>query len=244
MAMSMRREDATAGGGIDGAMATIKEIGYVSKFDYGGRQSKTQAALRVVYAIDGMEKPWEQHYTLGASSRYEVADDGYSVEGKLNENSGAFRFFDNLQTAVEEQKLDLGTYCGDSVEPLEGARVQLKNVEYETVGGDTKKAPVIAAIEEAAKNGKKANGSGKGASKATADPAMETEAYIVALLDEDSPIKKADLPQLVQQAAKKNPNLKAITQQCFKEAWLYDDARPWDSDRKKGRIAKKEEDED
>lgn len=245
MSMVPRRENATSGGGIDGASATISEIGYVADFDYGGRQSKTQAALRVVYDIDDMDKPWEQHYTLGASGRYTVAKDGYSVEGSLNKQSGAYRFFDHLQTAVEAQGLDMDTYLGESVEPLEGARVKLKNAEYETVGGDSKRAPVIAEIIVEEKKGKAKGGAGKPAGKPakTVDPADAAEAFIQELLTETSPIKKGDLPSLLSQAAKKDPNAKAIVQMAFKEAWLYGEDRPWDSDRKKGKIALREAEE-
>jgi hypothetical protein len=241
MALVPRRENATEGGGIDGALATIKEIGYVQEFTYGGRQSKPQAALRVVFDIDDMEKPWEQHYTLGASSRYEVASDGYSVEGTLNKQSGAYRFFDHLQAAVEADSLDMDTYLGESVEPLEGLRVRLKNVEYQTVGGEDKRAPVIAAIIE---EDKKAKGKGGKAAAKSVDPADEAEALIEELLSEKSPIKKGDLPTLLGQAAKKSPNVKAIVQQAFKESWLFSEDRPWDSDRKKGVVKVREDDEE
>ena len=59
---SPRTKDAVAGGGIDGARAVIAEIGTVEEFTYGGRfKSDPQAAVRVVYEVEGLEKPWEDH---------------------------------------------------------------------------------------------------------------------------------------------------------------------------------------
>src|SRR3954462_742309 len=91
--LSLRTKDATKGGGTEGALATIAEIGFVDEFTYGGRQKdKTQAAPRGEFHIEGFDKPWEQHYTVGPSERYEVVADGDGIRslGKgtgLNEKS-------------------------------------------------------------------------------------------------------------------------------------------------------------
>lgn len=236
---SLRRKDATAGGGIDGATAVISEAEFVQEFDYGGRQSKTVAALRIVFDIEGFDKPWEQHYSVGPSDRWEVQDNGDSIKsmGKgagLNSSSNAFRFFDAFETACEASEKNPDDYLGEgSVAPLRGLGVRLGNIDYETAGGDPKKLIVVTAVLD-----EPAKGKGKPTAPKTADVEGDLETVISELLEDTPTIKKGDLAQLVAQAAKKHPAVKAMTQLAFKEAWLGDENRPWEYDRKAGKLKK------
>ncbi len=229
--MSLLKKDAASGGGIEGAFATLETVRFVDDFDYGGRVSDKQAAIFVNYEIDGRDKPWAQHFSLGKAAQYQVSDDGYSIKGKLNKSSVAAVFLGAFEDAVAKQGLDIDTYFGDGVEALNGLRVRLTNVSYETPSGDKKDAICVGEIvvdEPAVAK--------KGAAKAAASVDDITETVIQELLSETSPLKKADLPQLVAASAKGNPNVKAMTQLCFKEAWLADEARPWSYDRKAGKL--------
>lgn len=246
--MGLKREDAGAGGGIEGAAATIETAIFVDDFNYGNPSMAKQAALFVNFEIDGFDKAWAQNYTLGKAPAYELGDDGYTIKGKLNTGSVAYRFFDAFQKACEDQGLNVDDYLeGSSVKGLNGLRVRLTKVPYETAGGDPKEAIVVGSIltdEAPAKKAIPVNGNSK-ERKSFARPVVDvsdaTEAVIVGLLDATPVIKKGDLPQLVAAAAKKDPNVKAMTQQCFKESWLADEARPWTYDRRAGRLKAKED---
>jgi hypothetical protein len=253
-AFSLRTKDATQGGGIEGALATIQEIGFIDKFTYGGRQKDNpQAALRVVYAVDGMDRPWEQNHTLGPAEKYEVIADGYGIRsaGKqsgLNSKCSAFAFFTALEAAAEESGVDIDEIVPDeggvfTVEPLEGRRVTLTNIKFETVGGDKKDLPVIASfITEDTKPGKsngKANGKSGGKQLAiSVDEKLDNA--IVALLEEAPSIKKAKLSDLVFQANRKDADVKAMMNLTFKDTWLADETRPFNYDRKKGVLTAKD----
>jgi hypothetical protein len=231
--LSLRSKDATKGGGIEGALATISEIGFVDEFTYGGRQKDNpQAALRVVFDIEGQEKPWEQHYSVGPSSKYEVLADGDGIKslgkaGGLNEKCAALAFFRALEDAAEASELNIDDLMpeldegGQSVRELEGKQVHLTNAKFETVGGDTKELIVIASFEdgdaeEAPKSKGKSGGKSKGMSLEDA-----TAAIIKSLVDAASkPIKTTDLGNLVYQEDKKNPDIKAMMQLCFKNSFL------------------------
>lgn len=253
--MGLKREDAGAGGGIEGAAATIETAIFVDDFNYGNPSMAKQAALFVNFEIDGFDKAWAQNYTLGKAPAYELQDDGYTIKGKLNTSSVAFKFFDAFQKACEDQGLNVDDYLeGSSVKGLNGLRVRLTKVPYETAGGDPKEAIVVGSIltdEPAAKKGR-SNGrtgsvagtgrtNGAAAAPKTVDVSDATEEVIVGLLDTTPVIKKGDLPQLVAAAAKKDPNVKLMTQQCFKESWLGDAERPWEFDRKSGRLKARED---
>ena len=241
-AMSMRTSDATEGGGIAGALATITEIENVQEFEYpGGKGNGAQAALRVVYDIEGQDRPWEQHYTYGKSSRYTVLDDGNSIEGPgLNKNSNAFRWFENAEEAAEKAGIDLSDLHGDGdISGYKDRQVKLKNTPYETVGGDKKTLIVIDTFEtdEAPKTHK---GNGKTATaKGKVDLTELAQAAAVAVITEEEKVKKSDLPGLVFQANKKDPNAKAIMQLCFKESFLT--SGPWNYDAKRGILTPEDE---
>ena len=242
---SLRTADATDGGGIEGALATITEIEFVSKFTYGGRQKdKPQAALRVEYKIEGFDKPWEQHHTVGPTEKYEVVADGDGIKalGKqtgLNKKSSAFAFFNAVETAAEQAHLDLDELLPEiddenvhSIRPLEGRQVRLTNIKFETVGGDTKDLPVIASFETKEQS---ARGNGKSsASRGAGGVETKTEEAVKALLEAQTSVKKGDLSDLVYQENKKDKDVRAMMQLCFKESWLSDEARPWSYDKKKG----------
>ena len=229
--LSLRTKDASAGGGIDGAKAVVSEIGWVDEFTYGGRhKDKPQAALRVLLDIAGFEKPWEQHYSAGPSEKYEVVSDGDGIKslGKakgLNKNCSAYRFFEALEEAADAASIDIDDLLpeldggGHSVRELEGKSVILGNVQFETVGGDKKDLPVIVGFsedeEEDAPKGK--------AGKSKGGPSIEdqTGAIVKSLVDASSkPIKKSDLGNLVFQEDRKNPDIKAMMQLCFKDSFL------------------------
>lgn len=247
MAFSLRTKDATSGGGTEGASAVIAEIGFVGEFTYGGRQKdKPQAALRVVFEIDGFDKPWEQHYSVGPAEKYDVVLDGYGIEstGKasgLNKSCSAFRFFEALEAAASESGVDIDDLVPVddddvmSVRPLEGRTVTLTNIKFTTVGGDEKDLVVIGGVSDdaAPAKGKGAKSKG-GAAKSTKAVDAATEEAVSALIEEHTSVKKGDLANLVYQAHKKDAHVKAMMNLCFKEAWIADDARPWTYDKKKG----------
>jgi hypothetical protein len=262
---SFRREDATDGGGIEGALATIDEIGFVEGFTYGGRhKDKPVIALRTVYRVEGLEKPWEDHWPVGDESKYELVNDGDSVRsvGKgtgLNRKSGAYFFFDHLQTAIEEGDLDYddvlpeidGEGCR-SIRELEGKQVRLTVKPFTGVSGDTKDKAVIASFvseDEAPRtNGKAGQGnvkvtkggsSPKGSS--AEDIAEKAETIVVALIEAKTSVKKGDVANLIHQEAKKDPDVKAMMQYGFRENWLADEARPWAYNKKRGVLTAKEE---
>lgn len=244
---SLRKADQTQGGGA--RQATITEIAFVDDFDYGGRQSKAQAALKVVFEIDGFQKPWDQHCTVGPAEAWEVTDDGYGIArssgkaGGLNDSSNAGRFLGAAEDAAVAGSLDLDdVFVDNTVRALEGARVNIEKLKYETVGGDEKEMFVIESFIELGGTSKKAKKGG--GTKAGGNVESDTETVVLALLDDKSPLKKADLPTLVASAAKKNPNARAMTQLVLKDAFLFSEDRPWDSDKKKGTIKVRENDED
>lgn len=249
--LSLRTKDATSGGGTEGALATISEIGFVDEFTYGGRQKdKPQAAIGVVYTIDGFQKPWDQHFTVGPSDKYEVVSDGDGIRstGKatgLNDKSAAYAFFAAIEKAAEASNVDIDELLPNddgytSVRPLEGRRVRLTNIKFTTVGGDVKELVVPGEFvdDEPATKGK-SNGK---AAKASSSESVEekTEAAISKLL-EDSPVKKGDLANEVFGANRKDPDVKAMMNLCFKDAWISSDDRPWDFDKKKGVLKARED---
>jgi hypothetical protein len=179
---------------------------------------------------------------------WEVPDDGYGIarangkDGGLNDSSNAGRFFAALEDAAAASKLDLDDVLVDNtVRALEGARVNIEKLKYETVGGDQKEMFVVESIIELGGTKKKGKG---GSSKSGGDIEGDTETIVLALLEDKSPLKKADLPTLVAGAAKKNPNARAMTQLVLKDAFLFSEDRPWDVDKKKGTIKVRENDED
>lgn len=249
--LSLRTKDATEGGGTEGALATIEEIGFVDEFTYGGTQKdKPSAALHVVFNIEGFARPWDQHYSVGPSDKYEVVADGDGIRslGKgtgLNKKSPAFFFIESIETAAEEGKLDLDELLpeldegGNSVRPLEGRRIRLTNVKHATVGGDMKEYLVIAGFEEdeaPARGGKSASAKGSAKGKATAPDDVEdkTIAAVEALIEEHTSVKKSDLANLVYAANRKDADAKAMMQLCLKDAFIGSEDRPWSFDRKKG----------
>lgn len=239
---SLRKSDQTQGGGGP-KTATVSEIEFVGEFDYGGRQSKAQAALRVVFTIDGFQKPWEQHCTIGPAEAWEVVEGGDGIQrangkaGGLNENSNAGRFFGALEDNVSGA-MDMDDVLPDStVRALRGALVTIDKLQYETVGGDTKEMFVITGIEAlGGTKGKKAAGK---TSNGGGNVDAATEAVILELFD-GKPLKTKEVPNLISVAAKGNPNVRAMMQLAFKDVWLFDSKRPWDSDRKKMTITAKE----
>ncbi len=261
--LSLRTADATKGGGTEGALATITEINFVDEFTYGGRQKDNpQAALNVVFEIEGFEKPWDQNYTIGPSDKYEVIEDGDGIRSKgkgtgLNEKCSAYAFFAALEAAAAESDEDLDELLpeidggGNSVRPLEGRQVRLTNVKFETVGGDKKELIVIGSFEaEDAAPAKGKGGSGKAASvkgaKSKGGPSLDDKTIdaIKALLADKSPIKKGDLANLVYQDNKKDADVKAMMNLCFKESFLAEDGRPWEYDKKRGVLKATEADSD
>lgn len=252
---SLRPEDGTEGGGTEGALATITEIDFVQEFTYGGRyKDKPSAALRVVFEIDGFDKPWEQHYSIGPSEKYEVIEDGDSIKstGKqegLNKKCPGFAFLTSVSVAAEEAELDIdelvpaiddGCY---SVAGLREKRVKLTNKKLETVGGDMKEYILIAGFEDGAAASKSTKGSkssssskasGKSSRSSSDDIEEKTVEAVKSLIEENTSVKKGDLANLVYQENKKDPDAKAMMQLCFKESWVADDDRPWAYDKKKG----------
>lgn len=255
MGMSLRTSEAVDGGGVEGALATLETVRFVDDFNYGGRTKDYQAAIFVNLVIDGMDKPWPQNYALGKAVNYEVSEDGYSIKGKLNRSSVAASFLGALETAIAAAGLNEDDYLGETVEPLNGLRVRLTNIKYTNpVSGDIKDQIVVGSIvtDEPKQKGRakiqvttRTSPSGNKFNyhkpdpepvKAAVDVTGETEDIILGLLHETPIIKKGDLPQLVAAAAKSNPNVRAIMQQCFKETWLGEESRPWSFDRKTGRL--------
>lgn len=248
MGFSVRTKDATNGGGTEGAKAVIDEIGFVEGFTYGGRQKDNpQAALRVVFNIDGFDKPWEQHYSVGPDAKYEVVGDGDGIRsvGKatgLNKKCAAFTFFEALEEAAAEADIDLDDLLPEidgedtsSVANLAGKTVILTNKKFQTVAGDEKELIVIAGFdtdvsEPKGKGGKPATG------KASSSDAIEAKTVeaIEALIEEHTSVKKGDIANLIFQSYKKDKDVKAMMNLAFKEAFLADDERPWSYDKKKG----------
>jgi hypothetical protein len=229
--VSLLGKDATSGGGTEGALATIAEIGFVDEFTYGGRQKdKPQAALRVVFEIDGFDKPWEQHYTVGPSDKWESVEDGDGIRslGKatgLNKNCVARLVLGSIEAAAEAQDIDIDELLpemeggGRSVRPLEGRSVRLTNTKYELPNGDTKEAICIASFE-AEDDAPKGKSGKSGAKKGGASIEEATGEIVRSLLEDTASIKKGDLGNLVYQADRKNPDIKAMMQLCFKDSFL------------------------
>jgi len=229
----------------------VTELEYVQEHTYGGRQKKKpQCAIRAVYEIDGFDKPWEQHYGLGASDRYEVLNDGDSVQlaggggGGLNEKCGAFKFFEAVETAAEASSIDIDELLPEedgvfSIAPIRDRRVRLTNVKFETVSGDTKDLPVIASFED---DEAPAKGKGKTGSKGKVNVETKTEKAITALLD-GGPVRDRDIAVELFKANRKEPDVKAMQQLALKKSWLTDEDRPWTID-KKGFLKPTEDDDD
>ena len=237
--LSFRPEDATEGGGTEGARAVISEIEFVDEFTYGGRIAKPVAALRVLFTIDGFDKPWEQHYSVGPSSNFEVVGNGNFIKslGKqkgFNKNSIAYKF---LSSAISADSDMLDELEGQGVAALEDKAVRLTNGEYEAVNGDKKQAILIASFEEDEPVVV------KGKSKVSVNSVSDkTDAVIQSLLAGTPKIKRGELSNKVFEANKKDADVKAMMQLCFKDSWLGDDARPFTWDRKKNVIVAKDED--
>lgn len=249
---SLRKADQTKGGGP--RQATITDIRFVDDFNYGGKQDKDSAALYVEFEIDGFKKPWDANMTVGPAEAWELVDDGDAIkrsngkDGGLNESSNAGRFMGALCDAIEAQGLDFDEVLPDNtVRALRGARVTVEKLEYQTVGGDDKDMFVIESIVELGGTSSKKGAKDKskmGSVKGGPSVEEKTEAAILELLEEKSPIKKGDLPTLVSSAVKKDPDAKAITQLAFKDSFVFAEDRPWDSDKKKGTLKKREDDDE
>lgn len=245
---SLRTKDAVDGGGTEGALATLTEIGFVDEFTYGGRfKDSPVAALHVVYDIEGFEKPWDQHYSVGPSDRYEVIADGDSIKGigkstGLNKKCPAYTFITSVEEAAATAGLDLDDLMpeldegSNSIRPLEGRRVRLTNIKAETVGGDLKEYIVIGSFEDEAPKGK-SNGK---ATTTTKVKGNDIEAKVIAsineLIEEHTSVKKNDVANLVYAANRKDADAKAMMQVALRGSWLADDARPWNFDSKKGLL--------
>lgn len=256
--LSLRRKDAVKGGGTEGALATITEIGFIDEFTYGGTQrNNPAAALQVIFEIEGFKKPWEEHYSVGPSKKYEVIEDGDAIrpvsgnKTGLNESSPAFHFFSSIEDAAEKAGLDIDELLpeldngANSVRPLQGRQVRLTNIKAKTVGGDEKEYRVIAEFvdaeqDEASARRSSSNGNGKtnsaGKRSSSDDIEAKTTEAIQSLIEEHTSVKVGDLPNLVFQANKKDPDAKAMMQLAFKTAWLGDEERPWSFDKKKGLV--------
>lgn len=247
-AMSVRAADATEGGGINGARAVLTEVENVQEFQYPGRSDiGPQAALRVVYEIDGQEKPWEQHYPYGKSDRYNVIDDGDAIEGPgLNKGSNAYRWYEAAEEAIEAAGLDLDDFHGDgSCAGYRDKVVIIKNIKYETVGGDKKDLIVIGSFvddEADDSKGKKSSSKTSKASSGKSRGSLEDRAKAMAkaVVKDEERVKKSDLPNLVFKANKNDADAKAIMQLCFKESFLAD-IPGVDYDKKKGILTPAED---
>lgn len=257
---SLRRKDAVSGGGgTEGALATVTEIGFVDEYTYGGTQrDKPAAALQVVYEIDGFKKPWDNHFSVGPSSKYEVIEDGDSIKALgdtpgLNDKCPASLFLGAVEDAAEKSEIDIDELLPEidggynSVAPLRGRRVRLTNIKAKTVGGDEKEYLVIGEfVDDEAPRGRSksaaSNGNGKVAntpskkSSSADDIEEKTVAAIQELIEEHTSVKVNNLPNLIFDANKKDPDAKAMMQLAFKASWLADDDRPWEFDKKKGLI--------
>lgn len=244
--MSLRTKDASDGGGIEGAIATMTNVGFVDDFNYGGTRSEKQAALHIEYRVPGMENTWDQDYSVGPTERYEVLNDGASIKalGKkqgLNKNCNAFRFFEALEAAAEKGNLDLDELVpiedgAASVGPLEGRQVRLTKIPYKTVGGDDKELVVIDEFVDG--DEAPAKGASKSSAKASGSNKVEAmaEAAIEALIA-DGPVKAKDLPTELLNANRKDPNVKAMMQLAMKQAWLESGDRPWEVSKGSVRVA-------
>lgn len=229
--MSTKAADATeGGGGLSGARFEIKEIEYVQEFEYPGSSGNgASAALRVVYEIEGHDKEWERHYTLGKSDRFTVIEDGNAIEGPgLNKNSNAFRWFE----AAEEADGYDGFHDDGTISDYVGKTGTIKTIPYVTANGDQAKYPLIAigSFDDGTptkKNGKtSSNGKSAVAGARTSTKGgkvsleEKAQAAAAAVVNEEEKVKKGDLPGLVFAANKKDPDAKAIMQLCFKESFL------------------------
>lgn len=253
--LSLRTKDQTEGGGTEGALAKIGAIGFVDEFTYGGRfKDSPSAALQAVFEIQGFEKDWDQHYSVGPSDKYEVIADGDGIKslGKatgLNKKSPAAAFLASVEEAAEAAGLDIDDLLpeldegGNSIRPLEGRWVRLTNKKLETVGGDMKEYILIAGFEDEpdahpARNGKngKVTSSTKSSSKQSSSDAIEekTIAAVETLIEKQTTVKKGDVPNEVYAMNRKDADAKAMMQLTFKEAWLSHEDRPWTFDKKKG----------
>ncbi len=239
--LSLKSSDGTEGGGTEGALATIKEIEFVDEFDYNGKSNAKgpQAALRVLFDIDGFEKPWEQHYTIGPSKNFEVTDKGNGIRslGKqtgLNKGCNAYKFL----TAAEQADGYAGYHDEGTVEAYDGLSVRLTNLDYETVSGDKKKMIVIGSFEAASNgNGKSSKGSSSKDSDAIGE---KTDEAIKSLLEDTPRIKRKELANAVYDANKKDKDVKAMMQLCFKDQWVGAEDRSFAWDRKKDVITAKD----
>jgi hypothetical protein len=251
VSFSTRREAAVEGGGKPAKL----EVCWVPEFNYGGGNYKPNAALRTTYHIEGMQKPWEDHWNMGPSEQFEVSKDGYSLRriagpSGLNKASAGFFFFDALQTALETSGLDIDEYVIEedgtiNIEPLDGLMVTLVNKDFTNVSGDTKEKKVIAGFVADAPTSKSKNGSKGSTSSKNGGGNVEAKTIkaIEKLLAEDSPIKKGDLANLLMQANKKDPDVKAMMELCFKDKFIADENRPWEFNSKRGTLVAVEEDD-
>lgn len=225
--------------------AVLTEIHWVPEFTYGGRyKDKPSTALFTSFDIQGFTKPWEDHWTIGPSDRYEVSQDGYTVlplgtHTGLSRKSSGYFFFAALEKALLAQGLSRDEYVstdqGLDVQALEGLHVRLVNAEFKDFGGDTKEKKVIGEIvlDAPAKTGRAARPSNgrvdqpnrqaaKTMTSRSNGEAIEdkAEAAIRAIIEDQTSVKTGDLANLVFQANRKDADVKAMMNLCFKDRFL------------------------
>lgn len=218
---SARAKDAVAGGGINGAIATIEKARVLQEFTYGGRfRDNPSAAIELTFDPGFEWKP--ENYSIGASNSWRVSKDGYTVvaignqEG-LNTATAGYLLMKSIDEAAEAAGIDIDDLVphtesedGFSVEGLEGRTVRLAQVPFTTKGGDEKQKVVIGAFIVDAVAGK-SNGGGKKATRSSDESAEEkTAAAVLALLEDTSRIKFADLGNLIFDAHRKDPDAKKM----------------------------------
>lgn len=249
---SLRTADASEGGGVDGALATIEECQFVEGFTYGGRHKDSpKIALSTSFRIDGFDKPWSDNWVVGDEANYELVNDGDGVRclGKargLNKKSAAYFFFTHLEEAINESGIDydelLPEIDGEGVQDvsnLKGRRVRLAMAPFTNMSGDAKDKAVIAAFVEdapvAKTNGKVASKPNGKAAPAEDDIEVKAVSMVEGVLG-NKPVKKHDVINLLLKAHRSDPDIKKILN-LVQGPWVSSDERPWEFDSKKGTLS-------
>ncbi|MCA9270936.1 MAG: hypothetical protein KDA41_20790, partial [Planctomycetales bacterium] len=243
-AVSLRPDDMSSGGFLDGAEATIQTARFVN-FDYKGNLPTAVPVLKIAYQVAGSPDLWLEHYSLGRKTSFEPSADGTHLRAlrpgaRLNNQCNAALFI----AAVCDAGFSPDALAQD-ISVLEGLEVILATPTPPSRGGEGPAKPltVVESIVSGVETGPDAaaaptTGGGAAGGTATtntqaAAPSAETEAenIIAAILAERAAagnpgLAKSEVVTAVSQHpnAKTLPNLLTVVQVSCQDKFLAADA--------------------
>lgn len=237
MSLSLKKSKQQAGGFLDDVDVTLTRLRF-EPFDYNGNIPDPVPALKVTMTTeDGEER--EQYYSAGSFDRVKIRKDGKALDPAdeseaegLSKSSKAGKFLASLMDAgFDEDKVD------EEVDVFEDLVVHVQNKPWK--GFNSKEGDTILLVtkikgagEEEAAPAKGKPAAGKGAKTGADSIKDKTAKLIVTLLEtaDKNKIPKSKISTLVFKAAKKDPDVKKMTELALDDEFLGADDQPFDFD--------------